>query len=68
LQKTAWHEELERIIRAEIVDAAARTRALKALEYTVEAKDAVIRGLLAALERRTETADAAPDAGRPHGG
>jgi len=63
--KSGWQEELEEIIRAEIADEAARTRALKALEYTMEDKNALIRGLLATLESRMGTGEAPPDADLP---
>ena len=64
-KKSGWQEELEEIIRAEIADDDSRTRALKALEYTMEDKNALILGLLATLEHRIGTGESSPDADLP---
>jgi hypothetical protein len=65
IKKSGWHEHLEEIIRTEIADESARREALKALEYTIEDKNALIRGLLATLEHRTRTGESSPDADLP---
>jgi hypothetical protein len=53
LKKTGWHEHLEELLRTEMTDETVRNEALKTLEYTMEAKNAIILGLLATLESRT---------------
>jgi hypothetical protein len=65
LKKTGWHEHLEELLRTEIIDETVRKEALKALEYTVEAKNAIILGLLATLENRAGTEKAATNADPP---
>jgi hypothetical protein len=42
LEKTGWHEHQEDILRTERADETIRKEALRALEYTVEAKSAII--------------------------
>ena len=65
IKKSGWQEHLEEIIRTEIADESARREALKALEYTMEDKNALILGLLATLESRMGTGEAPPDADLP---
>ena len=64
LKKSGWHEDLEEILRTEIANEAARGRALKALECTVEEKNAIILGLLTTLESHTGTGQTPADPDR----
>jgi hypothetical protein len=65
ISNSGWQEHLEEIMQTEIADESARREALKALEYTMEDKNALILGLLATLESRMGRGEAPPDADLP---